>query len=156
MAYVGKNVEPDDPAYDPDALTFIKAVPVPSGLSRLTVAPVVDRLGLLALKVFALSFDLNTVQIHDADSLAQESSIRVAQGPFAIAFDPFGYADAATKRIAPRDVDGRARYRFAYVASFSKSTVQLIDIDASSNGAATYGRVVFTLGKPGTPADKGL
>ena len=156
MAYVGKNVEPDDPAYDPDALTFIKAVPVPSGLSRLTVAPVIDRLGLFALKVFALSFDLNTVQIHDADSLAQESSIRVAQGPFALAFDPFTYADAATKRIAPRDVDGRARYRFAYVASFSKSTVQLIDIDASSDSAATYGQVVFTLGKPGTPADKGL
>lgn len=156
LAHVGKNIEPDDPAYDPDALTFDKAVPVPSGLSRLAVAPIVDRLGLLSLKVFALSFDLNTLQIHDSDTLAQETSIRVEKGPFAIAFDPFSYADAATKRIAPRDVDGRARYRFAYVASFSKSTVQLIDLDASSNRGATYGNIVFTLGKPGTPADKGL
>ncbi len=156
VAHVGKNTEPDDPAYDPDALTFAKAVLVPAGLARLTLAPVVDSVGLFALKLFAVSFDLSTVQIHDPDSLAQEASIRVAQGPFAIAFDPFSVTDAAQKRIAPRDADGRAHYRFAYVASFTKSTVQLIDLDASSNRGTTFGNVVFTLGKPGTAVEKGL
>lgn len=156
LAYVGKNTEPDDPAYDPDALTFVRAEPVPSGLARLAIAPVVDRVGLFAPKVFSVSFDLNTVEIHDLETLALEKSIRVAQGPFAIAFDPFDATDVARQRIAPRDVDGRPRYRFAYVASFTKSTVQLLDLDASTENGATYGSVVFTLGLPGKPSEKGL
>jgi hypothetical protein len=156
MAYVGKNTEPDDPAYDPDALTFVSAHPISSGVARLALAPVVDRLGLFALRLFTVSFDTNIVEIHDPETLALETAVRVAHGPFALAFDPFTISDVATKRIAPRSVDGRARYRFAYVASFSKSTVQLLDIDASSGGGATFGNVVFTLGKPGSPVEKGL
>jgi hypothetical protein len=156
LAHVGKNTEPDDPAYDPDALTFVRAEPVPAGLARLAIAPIVDRLGLLSAKLFSVSFDLNMVEIHDVESLALERSIRVAQGPFAIAFDPFDPVEVARQRIAPRDVDGRARYRFAYVASFSKSTVQLLDLDASTANGATYGSVVFTLGLPGKPSEKGL
>ncbi len=156
MAYVGKNTEPDDPSYDPDALTFVTAQPVASGVARLALAPIVDRLGLFSLRLFTVSFDTNVVEIHDPETLALENGIRVAQGPFALAFDPFRIADVATKRIAPRDVDGRARYRFAYVASFSKSTVQLLDVDASTANGATFGNVVFTLGKPGSPVEKGL
>jgi hypothetical protein len=156
LAYIGKNTEPDDPAYDPDALTFVGAHPVASGLARLALAPVVDRLGLFSLRLFTVSFDTNIVEIHDPDTLALESAIRVAQGPFALAFDPFDATGVATKRIAPRDVDGRPRYRFAYVASFTKSTVQLLDVDASTANGTTFGSVVFTLGKPGSPVEKGL
>ena len=156
LAYVGKNTEPDDPAYDPDALTFVSTHPVASGLARLALAPIVDRLGLFSMRLFTVSFDTNVVEIHDPETLALENAIRVAQGPFALAFDPFDTTEVATKRIAPRDVDGRARYRFAYVASFSKSTVQLLDVDASTSNGTTFGNVVFTLGKPGSPVEKGL
>lgn len=156
MAYVGRNTEPDDPAYDPDALTFVSAHPVASGVARLALAPVVDRLGLFSLRLFTVSFDTNIVEIHDPETLALEAAVRVAQGPFAIAFDPFDVTAVATKRIAPREADGRAHYRFAYVASFTRSTVQLLDLDASTANGATFGNVVFTLGKPGSPVEKGL
>ncbi len=156
LAQVGRNTDPDDPAYDPDALTFVRAEPVPSGVARIALGPVIDRFGLFAPRLFTVSFDTNTVEIHDPDTLAVEQSIRTAQGPFALAFDPFDPAEVAERRIAPRDATARPRFRFAYVASFTKSAVQLIDLDASSSRGATYGTVVFTLGKPGSPAEKGL
>jgi len=41
------------------------------------------------------------------------------------------------------------KYRFAYLASFRDSFVQVIDLDASS--PETFERVVFTLGQPTPP-----
>jgi hypothetical protein len=43
-------------------------------------------------------------------------------------------------------------YRFGYVANFTKSFVQLIDLDASTPSAQyTFQQVVFTLGNPTLP-----
>ena len=75
-----------------------------------------------------------------------------------MAFDPFVLKDVAKNADVPADMrdDPRAAavgmasvpiaaYRFAYVASFTQSFVQVIDLDQRQS---TFENVVFTLGKP--------
>ena len=56
--------------------------------------------------------------------------------------------------VDPRAPPGLAlkRYRFAYVASFTQSYLQVIDLDDSTAyPGQTWEHVVFTLGKPTPP-----
>jgi hypothetical protein len=55
--------------------------------------------------------------------------------------------------VAPGTPHTLRRYRFAYVASFTQSFVQMIDLDDSLPGISpqTYENVVFTLGQPTPP-----
>ena len=46
--------------------------------------------------------------------------------------------------------NGIRRYRFAYIASFTNSFVQVLDLD-NFERSATFERVVYTLGRPTTP-----
>jgi hypothetical protein len=46
---------------------------------------------------------------------------------------------------------GLKRYRFAYLASFTRSYMQMIDLDDSQPTADTFYSVVFTLGTPTPP-----
>ena len=143
-----------DGAYDPDRLTIHTSVPLSAGPSKVYLAPVVDSDGAYALRVFVVSFDSATVWVYDPDASAVENVIRVAPGPFAMAFDPFSLEDVARHAQVP--IDGRdgqdlRRYRFAYVASFTQSFVQLIDLDNAVPNPVTYGRIVFTLGRPTNP-----
>ena len=46
---------------------------------------------------------------------------------------------------------GIRRYRFAYLASFTQSFVQVIDLDNAVPNPATYERIVYTLGRPTNP-----
>jgi hypothetical protein len=127
---------------------------MPVGPSRVYLAPIVDAAGNYALRVFIVCFDANAVVVYDPDAKAVESTIYVGQGPFAMAFDPFETQEVA--RGAPVQPDTRQatlnlkRYRFAYVASFTGSFVQLIDLDQQSS-PATFESVVFTLGQPTKP-----
>jgi hypothetical protein len=61
---------------------------------------------------------------------AFENVIRTAPGPFAMAFDPFtldGVAKNEQVAFDTRDPGrGLRRYRFAYLASFTQSFVQVI------------------------------
>ncbi len=89
-----------------------------------------------------------------------------------MAFDPFDWGKVARK--SPVEVDPRyeaslnpgsgpehhylKRYRFGYVASFTQSFVQVLDLDDSvhlddsiQSGSSTFETVVFTLGKPTSP-----
>ena len=71
---------------------------------------------------------------------------------FAMAFDPFSIDDVATHAVVPADpTSGLKPYRFAYVASFTQSFVQMIDLDSSQPTSETFERVVFTLGQPTLP-----
>ncbi len=74
-----------------------------------------------------------------------------------MAFDPFILEDVAAHKkveLDPREpalvgIPQINRYRFGYVASFTNSFVQLIDLD---NGYPnTFERVVYTLGSPTLP-----
>jgi hypothetical protein len=88
-----------------------------------------------------------------------ENVIRVGDiggvGPFAMAFDPFSIEDVA--RRLPVAQDSRdpdldlKKYRFAYLASFTESFVQVIDLDGSRPDKSTYEQVVFNLGSPSPP-----
>jgi hypothetical protein len=98
----------------------------------------------------------------DNQNLALVDTIYVGPGPFAMAFDPFVLNDVATHAAVPLDTrkDPRLsaaeqamapqlkRYRFAYVASFTQSYVQVIDLDQTQ---PTFESVVFTLGNPTPP-----
>ncbi len=134
--------------YDPDRLVLTGNVPLPAGPSKVYLAPKVDANGNFALRVFITCSDASQVVVYDPDAEAIEAVINVGPGPFAMAFDPFLIADVGARASAAK---AAVRYRFAYVASFTQSYVQMIDLDNSQPTAETFERVVFTLGQPTLP-----
>jgi hypothetical protein len=144
-----------DGAYDPDRLTIHTSESLPTGPSNVYLAPIVDRDGAYALRVFVICFDSATVYVYDPDAKRMETTISVGPGPFAMAFDPFSFDDVAQHVQVPLDERDRAlglrRYRFAYLASFTQSFVQVIDLDNAVPNPVTYERVVYTLGRPTNP-----
>ena len=167
---IGEIGEPSisgDATYDPDRLVVYKNIPLTFGPSRVYLAPIVDQDGNYALRLFIVCFDSSAIFVFDPDSGLVENIIRVGQGPFAMAFDPFDVADVAARKPVPGDTaryPGNLtlkRYRFAYVASFTQSHVQVIDLDNSqvhepcattqAQPSSTFERVVYTLGKPTLP-----
>jgi hypothetical protein len=92
-------------------------------------------------------FDSNEIVVYDPDAGAQEKVINVGAGPFAMAFDPFRMADVGEQNLATQAAHP---YRFAYVASFTQSYVQMIDLD-NSQSPETFENIVFTLGQPTLP-----
>ncbi len=141
--------------YDPDRISIQRIVPLSAGPTRVFLAPVVERDGAYALRVFVVCSDSATVFVYDPDAGQIENVIRVGLGPNAMAFDPFTFEDVAVHAQVPLDPrePGRnlRRFRFAYVASFTNSFVQLIDLDNAQADRATFERIVFTLGRPVAP-----
>lgn len=164
---VGEPAADGGPSYDADRLVIYKNIPLTFGPSRVYLAPIVDASGRLALRVFIVCFDSSAIFVFDPEAGIVENIIRVGQGPYAMAFDPFDY-EAVVRGDKPDD-DPRVnkpaspgdpkfdpdlsvkRYRFAYVASFTKSFIQLVDLDDSRATKDTFERVVFTLGQPTNP-----
>lgn len=148
-----------DGAYDPDRLTIHTSVPLSAGPSKVYLAPIVDKDGAYALRVFAVCFDSATIFVYDPDAGVLENVIRVGIGPFAMAFDPFNLDDVAQHKPVPIDSTGEQQirtYRFGYVASFTQSYVQLIDLDNAAVQTpplpvTSFEHVVFTLGLPTNP-----
>jgi|GEM_PF-880205 hypothetical protein len=158
----------DGTTFDPDLLVITGNQPVANGPSTVYLAPIVNPLGQYELRVFIVCFDSSQIFVYDPDNDFVENVINVGPGPFAMAFDPFDLEDVAKNAdvpLDPRQVDGQSadvapgtphtlrRYRFAYVASFTQSFVQMIDLDDSLPGISpqTYENVVFTLGQPTPP-----
>ena len=141
--------------YDPDRLVLHSSIPLSTGPSKVYLAPVVERDGAYALRIFAVCFDSATLFIIDPETQQLENVIRVGLGPFAMAFDPFSFEDVAVHAKVPFDPReagrGLRRYRFAYLASFTNSFVQVIDLDNAQTDRATFERIVFTLGRPTLP-----
>ncbi len=140
--------------YDPDAISWHASIPLANGPSRLYLAPIVDGAGNYALRLFIVCFDAATIFVYDPAANALESIVRVAPGPFALAFDPFDLTDVAMGEAVPAHepaIDGLKKYRFAYVASFTNSYAQLLDLDSSRPDKSTFMKVVYTLGKPTPP-----
>jgi hypothetical protein len=155
LGEVGEASTLADGSFDPDRLTIFGNVPLSAGPSRLYLAPIVDADGNYALRVFIVCFDSATIFVYDPEAGAVENIIRVGAGPFAITFDPFNLEDVALRRPVPRDarepgLDLR-RYRFAYVASFTNSFVQVLDLDNARVDKSTFETVVFQLGHPVPP-----
>ncbi len=149
----------NDDTFDPERLTFFDSVPLTAGPSKVFLAPIVDARGNYALRVFAVCFDASTIYVIDPDTREVENTIRVEAGPYALAFDPFDIEDVALRKSVPVDVGvpllrepgNLHKYRFAYVASFTKSTVQLIDLDNSLTKKDTFERIVYNVGEPTLP-----
>jgi DNA-binding beta-propeller fold protein YncE len=136
-------------SYDPDRLQLHTAIPLSAGPSKIYLGPVVEADGALALRVFAVCFDSATVFVFNPETDQVENVIRVGLGPFAMAFDPFTFEDvAANKQV--ESFNGIRRFRFAYLASFTKSFIQILDLD-NFERSPTFERVVFTLGQPTNP-----
>ena len=147
-----------DGSYDADYVTFDKSIPLPTGPSAVKIAPIVDRKGNYGLRVFVVCFDSNEIiDINpDApDGQELEAVIPVGLGPYALAFDPFDYQAAALGKPAPvPSVDGDLGlrpYRFAYVASFTHSFMQIVDLDLSQPDQTTWATVVYNVGVPTPP-----
>lgn len=142
-------------AYNPDRLVIHSTIPLSAGPSKLYLAPVVERDGAYGLRVFAVCFDSATVFVFNPDTEQVENVIRVGLGPFAMTFDPFDMNEVATHAQVAYDPraagTGLRRYRFAYLASFTNSFVQVIDLDNAQVDRSTFERVVFTLGRPQRP-----
>jgi len=145
----------DSPAgteeFDPTRLRLHTSVPLAAGPSRVYLAPILDGNRLLSLRVFVVCYDANLVFVFNPDTGTVENIVRVAPGPFAMAFDPFSLYEVAARRqlgvpvaASPGDPDALSPYRFAYVASFSRSYLQVIDLDVART--PTFETVVYTLG----------
>lgn len=157
---VGEEVDGTD-VYDPDRLTLLeKPETLAAGPSRIYLAPIVESDGSYQLRVFVISFDAATIQVFDPDAPPDTPpvTIRVAPGPSSLAFEPFDMDEVARSAQVPMDPrltepDGKPvrRYRFAYLTSFTQSHIQIIDLDNSREDKSTFGRVIFTLGKPTNP-----
>ncbi len=46
---------------------------------------------------------------------------------------------------------GLRQYRFAYIASFTQSYLQVLDLDNAQANPATFETIVYTLGVPTNP-----
>jgi hypothetical protein len=151
---VGAGTKSTD-TFDPDHLILHSQIPLSAGPSKVYLAPVVERDGAYGLRVFIVCFDAATVFVYDPETEQVENVLRVGLGPFAMAFDPFDMTDVATHAQVPFDPrtagSGLRRYRFAYLASFTNSFVQVIDLDDAQVDRSTFERIVFTLGRPTTP-----
>jgi hypothetical protein len=166
--------------FDPDALVLEGYVPLLPGPSRTYLAPVVDATGHFALRLFVVCYDSDTVFVFDPDQIAglgpkavPEAVLNVGTGPFAMAFDPFTFADVAAQEVdaqlpkasKPLVVMPDPRqdpslnlktYRFGYLASYTNSYIQVIDLDDSlttdgTPNQRTFEQVVFLLGQLRSP-----
>jgi hypothetical protein len=145
--------------YNPDQLQVFKNVPLTVGPSNVYVAPIVDKNGNFSLRVFIVCFDSASIIIYNPDADLVENVIRVGVGPYSMAFDPYDPTAAAVG--APVSSDPNVfdpstgtqikAYRFAYIASFTNSYVQVMDLDGSLPDKSTFEKVVFTLGAPTQP-----
>jgi hypothetical protein len=176
LGEIGLPSSTGDGSYDPDRLVITGNKPLAAGPSKVYLAPIVDASGHYALRVFITCFDSNQIFVYDPDAGVVEKVISVGPGPFAMAFDPFDLDAVAQRRVVevdPRQKDLNLksatgidvtlkRYRFAYVASFTYSFVQVIDLDDSVLNEpcpqdptqicnVTFENVVFTLGQPTPP-----
>jgi hypothetical protein len=153
---VGESGSSTSTAYNADVLNVSSNLPLPSGPSRLYLAPIVDKNGNYALRVFVVCYDASQILVYDPDAGALEGILRVGRGPFALAFDPFSVEDAALGRHVAADPrqapdPGVLRYRFAYLASFTDSFLQVLDLDASRTDKSSFETIVFRLGAPTAP-----
>jgi hypothetical protein len=156
---IGGTSSSGDGTYNPDMFTPGGNVPLPAGPSRVYIAPIVNAQGNYEVRVFVVNFDSSTISIYNPNepNLARVDTVSVGPGPFAMAFDPFVLSDVAHNAAVPPDPRKDPRnaaapllptYRFAYVASFTQSFVQVIDLDQTQ---PTFENVVFTLGNPTPP-----
>jgi hypothetical protein len=147
--------------YNPDQLLLTGNQPLPPGPSKVYLAPIVNSAGAFEMRVFVVLFDSSQIAVYDPEQQQVEAYIDVGPGPFAMAFDPFQVPQTGTAPADPLTYVGEHRnvatlpgptknYRFAYVASFTQSYVQMIDLDNSGSGE-TFETVVFTFGQPKLP-----
>jgi hypothetical protein len=151
----------DNTAYDPDSISTFGNVPLVPGVSNVYQAPIIDQNGNYSLRLFIVAYNSNEVLVYNPNT-QEVDQIPMDDGPFAMAFDPFSLTDAAVGNPVPPDPRhpdlpgaeyplGLKTYRFAYVASFTNSYVQVIDLDESRKDTSTFETVVFTLGNPTLP-----
>ncbi len=164
-----------DGTYDPDALSLFGNVPLTNGPSNVYLAPIVDKNGNYALRVFVVCFDSQLIYVVDPDTQTVENLIRTGAGPYAMTFDPFDLDAVATHAAVPFDPRAATKiqatahandplngqpalrtYRFGYIASFTDSFVQVIDLDQSFHddrlgGQSTFETIAYTLGVPTQP-----
>jgi YVTN family beta-propeller protein len=159
-----------DGAFDATSVRIHTSIPLTIGPSRLYLAPVVADDGVWSMRVFIVCFDSDAVYVFNPETSRVENIIRVGSGPFAMAFDPFTIEEVAKARFQKRRIaqqsdlqvkDGDVvsdlkTYRFGYIASFTKSYVQLLDLDNARTKSgipdkSTFETVVFNLGVPQVP-----
>ena len=157
VAEIGEPSASGDGTYDSDRLQVFGNIPLSFGPSKLFFGPIIDTDGNFALRLFVVCFDSAAVFIIDPVTNAIENILRVGPGPFAFTFDPFDLEEVALRRkvpFDPREPDAALelkRYRFGYLASFTQSYVQVIDLDNSRPKKDTFEKVIFTLGGPAIP-----
>ncbi len=156
LGEIGEPSAAGDGTYDADRLVIYGNKPLSVGPSRLYLAPIVDQDGNYSLRVFIVCFDSALLYIYDPEAQRVENIIHVGGGPFSMAFDPFTLQDVANRAKVLPDTDRQPdldlkKYRFAYIASFTNSFMQVIDLDNSRVDKSTFENVVYTLSEPTTP-----
>jgi hypothetical protein len=108
-------------------LTFYENVALPIGPSRITRVSIDGH-----TTIMAASFDARSIVFYDPDSRLVSNVIRTHRGPYSMTFDP-------------------AR-KLGFVCNFTDSTIQVVDLDSSPEHAATYQRIIYSVGVPSGPS----
>jgi DNA-binding beta-propeller fold protein YncE len=132
--------------YNPDDLSIQGTIPLPAGPSKVYRAPIIDAQGNFQVRIFVACFDANLVIVYDPATQLWDS-IPVGSGPFAMAFDPF-----PTDRWGMPPDSSQPAYRFGYVASFTQSFIEVLDLDNSQNNVpSTFESIAYAIGQPTLP-----
>lgn len=112
---------------DGTRLRFFENVPMPLGPARITRF-VVDEGAGPRTRIVATAFDARSVVFYDPDGRRVTAVLPTHRGPYALAQD--------------------TKNKLAFVANFTDSTVQVIDLDPTH---PTYQSVVYSVGIPNGP-----
>ena len=121
-----------------DVPRFYDTIPLPTGPSRVYVAPIISSQGQIEQRVFVVCFDSRRIAVYDPIRRRIERFITTGRGPHAMAFD----------WVAP-DESGQGGYSLAYIAHFTDSYVGVVQLDARA--ARTYGEIVLSLAPATAP-----
>jgi hypothetical protein len=122
-----------------DAPSFDNAIPLPTGVSRIQVAKIINPDGVLETRVFVVSFDSRRVTIYDPIRQEIEAYITTGRGPQALAFDVLAPSSSVTG-------EGHA---YAFIGHFTDSYIGVVELDRRRG--RSYGKIVLSLGSATPP-----
>ncbi len=118
-----------------DVPNFNNVIPLPTGVSRIQVAKIINSDGVLETRVFVVSFDSRRVSIYDPARQRVEAYVTTGRGPQALAFDVQAPSSPGSTN------EGHA---YAFIGHFTDSYIGVIELDRRRG--RSYGNIILSLG----------
>jgi hypothetical protein len=127
---------------DRGILTFYDNVALPVGPSRVTRAVVGGR-----TMILVASFDARALVVYDPDARRVVDVMLTHRGPYAVAVDEPRVVEYAPDPNQP-NVKVKETVQYAYIANFTDSTIQVLDLTPGSTES-----LIYSVGAPSGPTN---